>query len=372
MKILIVTTNQFGYLIDYYRYYTYLKQNGHSVKFICWDFGKPKIELNNADIIYVGRDGQKLSRLSRLIKTVVKLEREVSFDRIMINWFKFVTTLLLFIPRRKMYLDIRTVSVHTTPLKRKIFDTQILIGTKFFKHVSILTDSAAKRLGLRKYKLLPLGGALFLNDSRKQSSEYENLFASGGYDFLYVGTLHLRRVIECVKGFHSFIIKHPDLNTRFIIIGDALYHELKEINKYIADNRLSKKIITLGYIPQSQLPVFFQHAFCGISFVPILPHFDVQPSTKTYEYLINGIPVIATSIQDNIRLLQHSEVPCGILIKDNADDFEKAVEEMIGNKDLYNRKIIVEKFSRYEWDNLFREYLDNVLDLPQQKIPLAI
>lgn len=28
MKILLVTTNQFGYLVDYHRYYTYLKKKG--------------------------------------------------------------------------------------------------------------------------------------------------------------------------------------------------------------------------------------------------------------------------------------------------------------------------------------------------------
>ncbi|MBA4166421.1 MAG: glycosyltransferase [Chitinophagaceae bacterium] len=372
MKILIVTTSQFGYLVDYYRYYTYLKGNGHSVRFICWDFGKPRIEEANQDIIYVSREGKKITRLSRFIQTVQVNERQERFDRILINWFKFMTTLLFMIPSDKMYIDIRTVSVDTSRLMRKLFDTLIWIDAKCFKHISILTDSSARRLGLKKYKLLPLGGARFLYDKVNGNNKYADLLESGEYDFLYVGTLHLRRIIDCVKGFHAFVQKHPGINTRFIIIGDAIYNELTDINSYIADNNLGSKIITTGYIPQHQLAVFFKKIFCGVSFVPIVPHFDVQPSTKTYEYLINGIPVIATSIQDNIRLIQSSSIPCGVLIKDNPADFEKAVGEVIDNKHLYNKEAIAEKFGEYEWDNLLRKYLDEALNLPKGKAVMAV
>lgn len=371
MKILIVTTNQFGYLVDYYRYYSYLKKNGHSVTFLCWDFEKPRVEPENADVVYVSRKAGKVKRVAGFIRAIVQAEKAHRFDRILINWFKFMTPLLFMIPKRKMYVDIRTVSVNTSPLQRGFFDTMMRVDANLFGKVSILTESSARRLKLARYKLLPLGGAFF-NEGGVADKTYQELVQQGQYDFLYVGTLHLRRIIDCVQGFHQFIQSNPAVPARFIIVGDAIFNELNEIRAYVQNNKLTDRVITLGYIPQKELGVFFQHVFCGVSYVPLLPHFDVQPSTKTYEYLINGIPVIATTIQDNVRLLKDSPVPCGVLISDNAEDFARGIAEVISHRHEYSKEAIAAHFAEYEWDNLFRKYLHDVLDLPPQQIPLAV
>src|SRR4051812_40843772 len=161
MKILIVSLSQFGYLIDYHRYYTYLKGKGYDVKYICWDFGKERLEPGNPDIVYIPREGGMLRRVPRLIKAVVDYDKEMQFDRILINNFKLVSSLLLFIPNRKMYLDIRQVSVHTKKYKRLLFDGMMTFAAKRFKNTSIITDLAAKHIGITRYRLLPLGGAYF-------------------------------------------------------------------------------------------------------------------------------------------------------------------------------------------------------------------
>src|SRR5690606_29098161 len=89
------------------------------------------------------------------------------------------------------------------------------------------------------------------------------LFTEDTYDFLYVGTLHKRKLIECVKGFHSFLQKRPLARTRFIIVGQAIGNELREINDYISAHDLNSAIITTGYIPQHKLSIFFKYADCG-------------------------------------------------------------------------------------------------------------
>ena len=112
MKILLVTTNQFGYLVDYHRYYTYLKKKNYDVKYVCYDYRKEKIEPDNPDIIYVKRTGNKLGKYSLFMRTIVEVEKKHNFDRIMIHVFPLVSLLSLFIDRKKVYLDIRTVSIH--------------------------------------------------------------------------------------------------------------------------------------------------------------------------------------------------------------------------------------------------------------------
>lgn len=366
MKILIVSVSQFGYLIDYHRYYTYLKGKGYDVKYMCWDFGNERLEPGNPDIIYVPRHGGMLRRLPRLIQEVVKYDKKMRFDRILVNNFKMVSSLLLFIPNRKIYFDIRQVSVHTKKYKRKLFDGMMAFAARRFKNTSIITDLAAKHIGITRYRLLPLGGAYFpvatANDP--ETEQYRSLLAGNDFIFLYVGTLFKRRLLDTVVGFHEYLKKNPGTAAKYILIGNSFGNELETIREYIKSNGIENHVHALGYIPQKRLALFFQEADCGITYSPLTAFNDVQPNTKTYEYLINGMPVIATATKDNIKLLEHSGIECGIVIKDNAQDFERAVGGIISRYDLYDKEAIAAKFSEYEWDNLFRQHLDKILDLP--------
>ncbi len=365
MKILLVTTTQFGYLVDYYRYYGYLKKKGYDVKYICIDYGHEKIENGNPDIHYINGQGNKLLRHFKFINGIKKLEKEYQFDRIMLHVFPLITSLLLLIPRHKMYIDIRTISIHNKLYKRLFFDFLMKIASVCFKHTSTITDTAAQQLGIKKYKLLPVGGASFTSDEKEvpYNQEYREIFANGDYVFLYVGTLNKRNIIDCVIGFHSFVKKNPSAKVRFVIIGTTNGRELQDINDYIELNNLRNKVHTLGYIPQSKLSYFFNNTHCGISYMPLSMPFSKQPNTKTYEYLVNGLPVIAIASTDNLQILGSSKAPCGVIIEDSAEGFEHGVNQVFESRHLYQREQIAREFNKYEWDNIFSIYLNNALAL---------
>ena len=336
MKILLATTNQFGFLIDYHRYYTYLKKKNHEVKFVCFDYGKERVEGDNQDIIYVSRKGNKLFRHLRFINAVASAEKKYNLDRIMIHVFPMVTLLLLSVKRSKVFIDIRTVSMHRKKYKRVVFDFMIRFASILYKHTSVITREAADQIGIKNYKLLPLGGAYFGDDSPNGFSEqYNDILKSGDFIFLYVGTLRKRRIIDCVKGFHAYIKKHPDAAARFVIIGTSFGNELTVVKDYIETHKLNAVVHTLGYIPQGKLSAFFNHAGCGIAFMPLVMPFLLQPSTKTYEYLINGIPVIAVASEDNIRLIKTADAPCGVIIQDSPAGVEEAIGKILSSKDSY-------------------------------------
>ena len=368
MKILLVTTNQFGYLVDYFRYYTYLKGKGHDVKFVCSDYNKERIEGNNPDIIYVPHVKNKLKKHFTFMKAIVEAERQYNFDRIMVHVFPLVSLLSLFIRKEKIHLDIRTVSIHRKEYKRIFFDFLIKVASTVYPNTSSITDVAAKHIGIRQYKLLPLGGAYFgdQQNGTPENDKYRHIFDSGDFIFIYVGALHKRNIMECVQGFHAYIAKHPEAKARFVIIGTTFHNELHEINAYIEKHQLKNKVHTLGYIPQTRLSYFLNHSHCGISYMP-LTLYALQPSTKTYEYLVNGIPVIAVASLDNIQKIESSKVPCGVIIKDNPAEFERAIGEILENQHLYIKEVIAKEFNRFEWDNLFDVYLGDALMLPKTR-----
>lgn len=366
MKILLVTTTQFGYLVDYYRYYNYLKKKGYDVKYVCIDYGHEKIESGNPDITYVKGNGNKLFRHFSFINTIKQLEKQHRFDRIMMHVFPLVTMLLTSIPRRKMYIDVRTVSIHNKLYKRTFFNFLIRIASALFQHTSMITDIAAQQLGIRKYKLLPVGGAYFNSQASSESLEhlqYGHIFSDDHFVFMYVGTLSKRGIIDCVKGFHAYMKKHPQTKARFVIIGASFGNELQEINDYIEEHGLHEQVYTLGYILQSRLSYFFNHAHCGVSYMPLSMPFSKQPNTKTYEYLVNGIPVLAIRSEDNRQMINNSKVPCGILIDDNAKGVEDGIGKILDSHHLFVKQDIAREFKKYEWDNIFNTYLDDALSL---------
>src|SRR5690606_27543670 len=108
------------------------------------------------------------------------------------------------------------------------------------------------------------------------------------------------------------------------------------------------------------------HAKCGVSFTPMVMPYPLQPNTKTYEYLVNGLPFIANPSLDNVRILNTAHIPVGIIVDDNAAAMEEAFEKILRSKELYKREEIREEYSMYEWDNLFRIYLEKALSLNEE------
>jgi glycosyltransferase involved in cell wall biosynthesis len=257
------------------------------------------------------------------------------------------------------------VSIHTKFYKRLFFDFLIKTASLLFNHTSAITDIAAQQLGIRKYKLLPVGGANF-NTEKEEFFDNEgsrDIFSSGDYVFIYVGTLNKRGILDCVKGFHSYKRKNPSARIRFAIIGTSSGGELKEINEYIEKHQLESFVHTLGYIPQSKLSYYFNHAHCGISYMPLSMPFSQQPNTKTYEYLVNGLPVIAIASPDNLHMVNDAKVQCGVIIEDSPQGMEYGIEKIMESRDLYNKENIAAAFGKYEWDNIFNIYLDDALSL---------
>jgi hypothetical protein len=159
--------------------------------------------------------------------------------------------------------------------------------------------------------------------------------------------------------------KHPGTRARFVIIGASFGNELQEINDYIEEHKLHDIVHTLGYILQSRLSYFFNNAHCGVSYMPLSMPFSKQPNTKTYEYLVNGIPVMAIKSEDNVQMVNNSKVPCGVIIEDTAEGVEYGVGKILESKHLYVKKDIAQEFKKYEWDNIFNIYLDDALSLSQ-------
>lgn len=364
MKILLVTSQQYGYLTDFVKYAEWLHNQGHTVHFVCFDHGKTEIEdAFLSQICYVSKRGNKLVRANRLLKAIISLHRWQCYDRIMVNYFPLCSMLALFLPIDKTILDIRTVCVSPNPRERVVKNFLITIASKCFKYISIIGDSCAQYLRIKNYNIIPLGGDIV---ETKEDSLYKTFFPQGTpfTNFLYVGTFHNRRIIDLVKGFHIYLERNGwnIKGERLILIGSGYGTEYEEIMDYVQRHKLEYQVLVLGYVPQKELGIFYENCHFGISYVPITSYYAVQPSTKTYEYLVNGLPVIATRSKDNIDLIAFNIPINGRLIHDNSGSFANGVLRMIQHKQWYNRELIKTSSKPLLWKNVLDKYLPKALN----------
>lgn len=351
-KILIISRAQFGYYVDPFKYCEYLKDH-YDITYVSWDFGHPRLELAGIEVVYIPRTGNKAFRYLRFLKGVHNEINSKRFDLIFMVFFPGVSILKIFNPKKLINLDIRTASVLKNPIRNFFNDFFIKLECSFFTNISVITEGVAKNLNIKKYHLLPLGGESFT----QQEKTFEDIH------LIYVGTLENRDMISCVKGFHMFLKNYWNeslaKNIKFTLIGDSPGNELSEIKEYIHKNNLDKVIKTEGYVLNAKLQPYMEEANIGISYVPMTDYFDVQPPTKTYEYLLSGLPVIATKTKENIKVINNQN---GILIEDNAESFCQGLNLLISRKEQFNSSEIRKSNLQYHWGSIILSNLKNYFE----------
>lgn len=345
-RILIINRKQFGYHIDTYYYCKFIKDK-YDITYLCWDMELKKITEDGVNVIYIPKMGNLLKRLITFIKTSIFFTKEFNSinDLVFIKYFQFCFLIPLLGERQNIILDIRTGATEGSSLKRFLNDILLRLEVPFFRHLSVISQSLADRLKV-KYKnptIIPLGAENLSNTNN----------ATGFLNLLYVGTLTNRNIHLAVEGFGRYITKNSSSTIKkFNIIGDGKTEYVEQINGSIKKNNLQKYVNLLGYIPHSELTQYYSNATVGVSFIPKTKYFDCQPPTKTYEFLLAGIAVLATSTSENIKVVNDSN---GVLIEDTAESFCEGLKKISQIK--FDSEIIKSESIKFTWQMIAKNNL---------------
>jgi glycosyltransferase involved in cell wall biosynthesis len=315
-----------------------------------WDYGKPYLKLDGVKVYYVNRSLGKIKRYINFISECVRQCR-VPQDVVFIKYFP-LCFIVKFLAKKNIYiLDIRTGFLVKNPIMLSLMNTFLSWEVKLFKNITIISSSLANKLALskREPKVIPLGADIV---SRKCKSFNE-------LKLLYVGTFHLRNLEKTILGFAKFYRKYnSQINMNYIIIGSGYNQEEERYEALIKKERLEKVITLMGPIYHEDLKTYFDSQNIGVSFVPMTSYFDCQPSTKTFEYLLSGMPVIATATFENTLVVDDSN---GVLINDTADDFCEGLKKMANSRDTYNSERMRTKSKQYTWETIIQDELKEYL-----------
>ena len=248
-------------------------------------------------------------------------------------------------------MDIRTGDLSDIKLLRYLKNKEIKLLTLLYKHVSVISESLARGLAIpdRKSSIIPLGG------------EFQEIPAKGFncLKLLYVGTIDNRSIHETVYGLSEYIERHPSEKISYDIVGTGSEYWLNLLNKAITNTNLSDTVRLHGSKSLSEVIPYFERCNIGIVYIPQRDYYEFQPSTKLYESLLAGMPVIATNTYENRIALKEE---CGILTEDDPTSFCNALEHINANKYLYNSDRIKMLYRESSWDNIVKNKLEKYFE----------
>jgi glycosyltransferase involved in cell wall biosynthesis len=345
-KLLIVNQEQFGYQIDYFQYCKYLKYE-FDITYLCWDYGWERQNEEFIEIIYVSRIGNIFRRNVRFIIAILRKIRKKSFYFTFIQYFRGCSIIPLIYNRKHViHLDIRTGSVSLSSKINFINNLILRFESSFFKSLSIISGGLQRFLKITpKAYILPLGAnALFID---RQLDHKLSL--------LYVGTISNRRIEDTIVGLSLFLRKHPDADIHYTIIGRGWGNDMEQLMDKISKFGMKKNVDLEGYVQHNALRPYFEKANVGVTYIPITPYFEYQPATKTFEYLMAGMPVIATGTFENKQIVNKQN---GVIIADDPLSFANSIELLYDRIGDFDDSLIRESVIEYKWETIVSKLKD--------------
>jgi glycosyltransferase involved in cell wall biosynthesis len=252
-------------------------------------------------------------------------------------------------------MDVRTGYVRASNALRWLFNRGILLDSLMFSHVTVISASLGRylRISSRKAHVLPLGAENLGIPSKRFDS----------MRLLYVGSLEFRHIDRTVEGVARFAREHRGtLPISYDIVGFGPPDVEDALRRQIAASGCADLITFHGRVPYPGLRPYLERNTIGIAFVPLVDQYQCQPATKLFEYLLAGMPALATSTEENARVVTPAN---GVLVSDSAEGVYQGLNTLRNNLGSYASAAIRASVEEYLWENIaahnLRPYLQQLL-----------
>jgi len=173
-------------------------------------------------------------------------------------------------------------------------------------------------------------------------------FVKNEYSLIYIGGLEkVRGIKEIIQ---SLKFMNPKYNIKLKLAGEFSNENFKNEVRKLEE---WKKVQYLGRIPYKEVFEHLATGYIGLVCLYPLRRFSTALPVKMFEYMITGLPVIATNFPFWREIIEKNN--CGICVNPlSPKEIAKAVEYLIENHNEAKkmgengRKAVLEK---YNWEN---------------------
>lgn len=325
------------------------KIKGLKLSFFGLDEPRPMIQGPENEIKisfhYARFKKNRILRRVEYIKNILKRKNNSLPEKNLICYFPGCSFLAILL--NKPILILTSFTVSKSRFRRVIMDNLIRFESLFFYKVIVFSKGMRSKLLIKKSQPIQLGANYYVTNMKKMEEP----------NFLYIGTLFNRNILDCVTGFHDYLNDNGKGILHIICNGDRV--EANIIENYISINLLKSKIkfyYESSYPHKSEI---FNLCEVGISYIPITKYYDIQPATKTFEYLLNGMFVIATKTTENQRFITKKN---GILIDDSRQAIKSAFSSYSEIRHKVSRSEIKARHSALSWSKIMSDNISHFLD----------
>jgi glycosyltransferase involved in cell wall biosynthesis len=343
-KLLWVDVSQYGYHTDAYHYCNELTAH-FEVSYIGCDDRKPERPAGKVRVLHPVKSGNALLRNLCFFGACIAELRRNRYDVVFVCYTPLCSTLKLAFPRVPMIADVRTGFVERREWINRLLNAMMLAELSPFRNVSFVSGELAQRIGYKRtFVIIPVGSA------RADLSPY---LPGDDIKLLYVGILTGRKLDVFLRGLRQYFLgSDGNRKVHVTIVGYGSGDDEAALRHAIGEPDLHGQVEFIGELRGGALEAVFQRCNAGLSYVPVLPKYDAQPPTKTFEYLMHGMPVLATATQSNRQIVDPN---CGVLIGDDETSVCEGLYRMVQGFDAFDRNAIREKAMRYDYGRLAEE-----------------
>lgn len=353
-KILISITSQFGYHTDTYMYCKYLNKTKYEIHYVGFEGNETSRSIEDVIVHTIPVVKNKILRYWKYITFINRLIRKEDFDVLFLVSCQGTILIRLCNLFRKTILDIRTGDVWLTKKKFSKYNFMVWVTSLLFKRITIISDSLAKVLNLnsKNYHILPLGGEQITLNEKKFDAIH----------LFYIGIIYGRNIYQTLEGVYIFKQRNSVIPIHYHIVGYSNPADEDKLRDNIDSFQLSENVTFHGRKNHEEAIDLFKQCNVGVVYIPVSYGFTVQPTTKLYEYLLAGMPVIATNTLENKLAMNPM---AGVLIDDSPAAFAKGLEELWANRGNYNSVKIKEAYNESTWENIvkynFEPFLEKII-----------
>lgn len=346
-KLLFINGAQFGHSSGHYFYCKHLTED-FTISYVCYDRGLDRMVLEGVNVKYVSFNGSKLARIFRFLRESIRQSFTLKPYILFVTYFDICFLLAIFCKSEKTVLDIRSGSLRESTIFRRIDNLIVLVQSLFFNRVIILSESLRKKLYVsrKKSKVIPLGSEIYYSGDHNFNT----------LNMLYIGSINNRNITDTIKGLKLFLknnLVNP-IKVSYTIVGFGSDAELVKLTNCISETNLSDIIKYEGRKNYQELVPYFERSNIGVVFVPQTPYYDCQPATKLFEYMLSGMPVIATNTHENRLAVKNIN---GVLINDTPEDFCIGLRTIYNERKLFISSQIRKSVEEYTWENIVKTIL---------------
>ena len=255
----------------------------------------------------------------------------------------------------------------------KLFHSLVFLGAKKANIImpigeDHLEDLQKHQIDHGKIKLVYMGVAddFLLDDNQHATNSKLRL--------IYVGTVNKLRGRDVMLDAIS-IVTQKNIQAHLTIVG-ADTEQLDYCNQRIKVLDIKNNITLHGRVIGGEVPEYLAQADIGICLWETTPWTEFNPPTKLFEYLVAGLPVLASNIRTHTRYIQNWHN--GLIFDYDASALAAVIIELVNNKQQIQALKNQAKLSgqQYLWSKIepvFLDAVDSVLsDFSQTNKPSQI